>query len=160
MATFRSLISKSITHHPLATIRLFSFSLTTPFGTDRLTEEILDGEIPTQDGTWVDRLEAGPEDEDSLSDLLHSVNDLLDPIVEDTRLSQTAIEIAAGALDLELVMQDLGPVNVWKLFEGEDEVFEGMSLHIIDAELKRIAQEKQAARRHGRRPLLDFDKSS
>ena len=125
-----------------------AFTLQTPFGFERVDEEIFDGYMSREEGCWIDRLTESNLDEDDREELLELVNSELAPFVVGTKLRLEDIEASAKSVGLVVTFQDGDLSDTWRLYRREDNDLIGgaASLHIVQGELCRYRQAVRARR--------------
>lgn len=119
-----------------------AFKLQTPFGFERVDEEIFDGHMSREEGCWIDRLSELNLDEDDREELLEAVNSELAPFVVGTKLRLEDIEASAKSAGLVVSFQDGDLSDTWRLYRREDNdlIGGGASLHVVQGELRRYRQ--------------------
>ena len=121
-----------------------TFTLKTDWGEETVTEMIFDGHLPRCDGAWIDRLETAPDEYEDREDLFAEVNTSLNPYVAHTGLSLPAVADAAAKMRLSLERIDVGdPLIEWALYNENERIFLGASLHEIQHELSRLKKAKR-----------------
>lgn len=139
----------AITPGGIGTNPSITFTLETPFGSERVDEDIFDGDMTREEGCWIDRHTSFYLHERDGEELLAEVNSILKPLVANTKLRLEDIEASAKAAGLTITFQDGDLSDTWHLYRREDNdlISSGASLHIIQGELREYRKAARARRR-------------